>query len=228
MTTFTKSRTLIVIGICLSILLGCAGHQRTDSVRERIANAYGADRFSQVEQLQYTFNVKIGDKQIKRVWAWRPKANSVTFFGTADQGGHITYHRNIMKNQPSERLKKVDAWFINDQYWLLFPLHLVWDRNTKVQEDNGLHDLPLGKGQAKRITVTYPPAGGYTPGDVYELFIGSNNLLMQWVYRRSGAPEPTRMSTWEDHRNVGPLLISLNHRGPDENFRVWFTDVAIQ
>ena len=76
--------------------------------------------------------------------------------------------------------------------------------------------------------MAYPPTGGYTPGDVYELFIGSDDLLVQWIYRRGGAPKPTRMTTWENHRQVGPLIISMNHKGPDENFQVWFTDVAIQ
>ncbi len=34
------------------------------------------------------------------------------------------------------------------------------------------------------------------------------------------------MSTWEDHRRLGPLLMSLDHQGPD-GFRVWFSDVAL-
>ena len=51
--------------------------------------------------------------------------------------------------------------------------------------------------------------------------------LIQWVYRRGGSEKPTRIATWEDHRKVGPLTVSLNHQGEDQNFRVWFTTVGI-
>jgi hypothetical protein len=84
----------------------------------------------------------------------------------------------------------------------------------------------MGDGQARRIVVSYPPEGGYTPGDVYELFIDDDGLIAEWIYRRGGATTPTRMSTWEDHRRLGPLLVSLDHQGPD-GFRVWFSDVAL-
>ena len=76
--------------------------------------------------------------------------------------------------------------------------------------------------------VTYPPSVGYTPGDVYELFVGDDHRILQWVYRRGGALEPTRMATWEAHRTLGPLVVSLDHRVPDGTFRVWFTDVALR
>jgi hypothetical protein len=41
----------------------------------------------------------------------------------------------------------VDPAFINDQYWLLFPLHLSRDSRAKA-EGTGMHKLPLGKGSA--------------------------------------------------------------------------------
>ena len=51
---------------------------------------------------------------------------------------------------------------------------------------------------------------------------------MQWIYRKGGADTPTRMSTWEDHRRIGPVTLCLNHQGADESFAVWFTEVAVQ
>jgi hypothetical protein len=222
--------SLILTGIAASLLIsaGCAGRQPAGAVRERIANAYGVEEFNRINQLRYTFNAKIGDKRVVRSWLWQPAANRVTYFGPADQGGTVTYTRNTIAGQPSDEIKRVDAWFINDQYWLLFPLHLAWDRDTTIEADTTRHNLPIGKGEANRITVTYPPTGGYTPGDVYELYVGRDDMITQWIYRKGGSPEPTRISTWEDNRKVGPITISLNHKGPDENFRVWFTDVAVQ
>jgi hypothetical protein len=46
------------------------------------------------------------------------------------------------------------------------------------------------------------------------------------VYRRAGSEKPTRISTWDDYRKVGPLTLSLNRQGEDQNFRVWFTNVG--
>jgi hypothetical protein len=76
--------------------------------------------------------------------------------------------------------------------------------------------------------VTYPPAGGYTPGDVYELYLDDRFRLTQWVYRRGGSEKPSRITTWEDHRRVDALTFSLNHQGEDQNFRVWFTNVGVK
>jgi len=86
----------------------------------------------------------------------------------------------------------------------------------------------MGEGSAKCMVVTYPSTGGYTPGDVYELFLDNEYKLTHWVYRRGGSPEPTRITTWEDHRHVGPLTLSLMHQGAEGNFRLWFTNVGVK
>ena len=82
---------------------------------------------------------------------------------------------------------------------------LRWDDMATVVQ-TGTARLPIGDGQGRRIVVTYPAEGGYTPGDVYELFVGSDFRLMQWIYHKGGADTPTRMSTWEDHRRIGPVV----------------------
>src|SRR5262249_44642716 len=50
--------------------------------------------------------------------------------------------------------------FINDQYWLLLPLHVAWDRSATVT-DQGMNKLPLGNASADRVVVKYPPEGSY-------------------------------------------------------------------
>jgi hypothetical protein len=122
----------------------------------------------------------------------------------------------------------VDPWFVNDNYWLIFPLRLAWDQSATVAADASPAPLPIGTGQARRLVVRYPSNEGYTPGDVYELFIGASERIEQWIYRKGGDPQPTRITTWEDYRRVGPLTLSLDHRGPDGSFRVWFTDVGVR
>jgi hypothetical protein len=152
----------------------------------------------------------------------------VTFKGTPEQGGTVVYERAVLAGQPGEQIKKVDPWFVNDNYWLIFPLRLYWDQSATVVEDEAPVNVPIGSGKARRLVVTYPKTEGYTPGDVYELFIDNSGRISQWIYRKGGDPKPTRVTTWEDYRREGPLTLSLDHNSPDGSFRVWFTDVAVR
>ena len=219
----------LMVPLLTAGIMACAGHDKETqkmTVRQNIGNAYGVHHFSQIEQIQYEFNVKIGDKQIRRFWIWEPKLDRVTFKGMNYQEA-VSYHRSEIETTTSSALKKVDAWFINDNYWLLFPFHTAWDANTKV-EDIGRQKLPIGDGKARCVVVTFPATGGYTPGDVYEVYLDDDYRFLQWVYRRGGSKQATRIATWENHRQAGPIVISLNHQGKDENFRLWFTDVGVK
>jgi hypothetical protein len=221
--------TLALIATLIIGLNGCAGgdkQSQTTTIRQRIAQSYGFEYFGQIEQIQYTFNVRIGDKHARRFWIWEPKLDKVTFDGM-DYKDPITYYRKDLQTNPSTKLKSIDAWFINDNYWFLFPFHVAMDTQTKV-EDVGRKKLPMGDGDAACVVVTYPAEGGYTPGDVYELYLDENFRLTQWIYRRGGSETPTRIATWDDHRYLGPLVFALNHQGDDGNFRVWFTQVGVK
>ena len=221
---------VLILGIFLLLAnWGCAGRQRSESPRDQLAAAYGIDGFDQVEELRYTFNIKLPDRAISRTWSWEPKKDRVTFMGTADQGGTVTYDRStLLSGQASEQVKKIDPQFINDNYWLIFPLRLYWDHSATVTVDEAPANLPIGTGQAKRMVVQYPANEGYTPGDVYELFIDSSGRIAQWIHRKGGDPKPTRVTTWEDYRKVGPLTLSFDHMGQVGLIRMWFTDVAVR
>lgn len=224
-----RFRAIFLSSVALALLLaGCAGWQLSASPRDQLADAYGMKNFEQVEELRYTFNVQLPDRVIRRAWSWEPGKDRVTFRGTAEQGGTVEYERSILSGQADPSVKRVDAWFINDNYWLIFPLRLAWDQSATVSEDSAPAALPMGAGQARRLVVRYPSNEGYTPGDVYELFVGASGRIVQWIYRKGGDPRPTRITTWEDDRQVGPLTLALDHRGPDGSFRVWFTDVAVR
>ncbi len=204
------------------------GDHDTHPRREQLARAYGIEAFTQVEEIRYTFNAKIGERVISRRWSWMPQIDQVVFLGTEEQGGTVAYDRAGLSPRSSELIRKVDPWFINDNYWLIFPLRLYWDRSATVTAEEAPALLPIGTGRAKRLVVRYPSNEGYTPGDIYELFVDKSDRIVQWIYRKGGEPTPTRIATWEDYRRAGPLTLALDHRGADEGFRVWFTDVAVR
>jgi hypothetical protein len=227
--TCRSRRTLFFLSSLVPVLLwGCAGMQPSESPRVQLAEAYGVKNFDEVEEIRYTFNAKLPDRVVRRSWAWEPKADRVTFKGTAEQGGTTTYERHVLAGQASDTVKKIDPQFVNDNYWLIFPLRLWWDQSAMVTADEAPISLPIGTGRAKRLVVKYPAGEGYTPGDVYELFIDDSGRIVQWVYRKGGDPKPTRITTWEGYQQVGPLILSLDHQSADGSFRVWFTDVAVR
>ncbi len=214
----------------LLVLAATSWAQNRPPISEQIAKTYGLDSFSQIEQIRYTFNIP--ERNLSRTWVWEPKTDQVSYEGKdkAGQPVKVTYRRSQLSTQPTVVKDEIDSAFINDQYWLLFPFHLVWDSSAKVEE-TGMHTLLLGKGSARRVVVTYPSEGGYTPGDTWELFVGPDNRIQEWVWHRGGSAEPTGVWSWEDYKRAGPLLFSLNHpgRGMDgKPLRVFFTDVAVK
>ena len=224
-----RTRVLAIVLMLISVV-ACTGFKsqsRHADIRRTVAAAYGVQYFEKVEQIRYTFNVQIGDRRISRSWIWQPQSDQVTFTSGSTSEPTQYSRKELKKAAAGDRLEKIDKWFINDNYWLIFPLRVAWDHTVQV-EDSGRKALPMGTGSAQCMKVTFPDKGGYTPGDVYELYLDDAFRVTHWVYRRAGAAEPTRITTWEDHRSIGPLIIALDHRGSDQNFRVWFTDVAIK
>ena len=223
----TRMILTVLLGLIGIAAAGCASHAppAQDDIRHQVARQYGLEAFDQVEALRFTFNAQVGAKQVRRAWVWNPTTGQVTFWADSQAAGR-TFNHPLPTDTTDPALRELDAKFVNDRYWLLFPLHLAWDRSAVVEE-RGRAPRPLGAGQARLIEVRYPPTGGYTPGDVYELFIGRDGRIAEWVYHRGGDAQPTRLSTWEDHRRIGPLLVARDHRGP-EGFRVWFSDLALK
>ena len=222
-------RVLFVVGLIVSLAMAvpAPAAQKDSDPRAQLAAAYGVKNFNLVEELRYTFNVQLPDRTISRSWSWEPKKDRVTFKGTPDQGGTVTYDRATLASA-SEQVKKVDPQFVNDNYWLIFPLRLYWDNAAFVTAYQAPAKLPIGSGESRRLVVKYPDNEGYTPGDVYELFVDKSYRIVQWIYRKGGDRTPTRVTTWEDYRKAGPLTLALDHKSADGKFRVWFTDVAVR
>ncbi|MEJ5360371.1 MAG: hypothetical protein WHT06_17080 [Desulfobacterales bacterium] len=218
-----------ILFAALTALLLDAPPSPAGDLRAAIARGSGLAAFDAIEEIAYTFHVKLPEREVSRSWVWAPAADRVTFRPTGDPAGELTYERGALASGSApERARAADPAFVNDNYWLLFPLRLTWDLSARLVEEPAPAALPIGSGRARRVVVTYPADEGYTPGDVYELFLDAEGRILQWVYRKAGSASPTRVTTWEDWRPAGPLVLSLDRRGADGLFRVWFTDVAVR
>jgi len=209
--------------------------QSRPPIAEQMAKTYGLDSWGQIEGLRYTFNLDIPALKLNLVqtWEWEPKTGKVTYEGKDKVGKpvKVTYQRSQLSSQPANVKDQIEPAFVNDQYWLIFPFHVVWDSSPDVQ-DKGMQKLPIGKGSAKLVVVKYPQeAGGYTPGDTWELYVGSDNRVEEFVFHHGGNAKPSVViATWTGYKHAGPLLISIEHRGTADGkpLHLFFSDVSVK
>jgi hypothetical protein len=229
-----KSRIPLIAVASVAVLCSApaALAQQRPAIADQIAKTYGIDSFDQVEALRYTFNLDAGPFKLSRSWVWEPKTGQISYEGK-DQAGHpvkVTYTRSQLASQSALVKDEIDPAFLNDQYSLLFQFHLVWDGGTTV-EDAGMQKLPLGKGSARKVVTKYPSDGGYTPGDTWALYVGADGRIRELEFHHGGSAKPsTFIAAYTDHRMVGPLLLSLDHRGTADGkpARVFFSKVAVK
>jgi hypothetical protein len=217
---------LIAALFCTNVFSGAQGNGVT--LGRALARRYGVQSFDSLSSISYTFNVKRGALAVSREWTWKPKSNEVTFKGivTAPNDSTVTYSRGMVSTDSV--LKKIDAWFINDQYWLLFPLHLQWDDAIVLTENENIA-MPVSGKPATQLIVQFPPSIGYTPEDKFILYIDQTDTIREWSYFHGGKGEkPTLSAQWLDYKPFGPLLLSLDRPFGNDAGRVWFTNVVIK
>lgn len=222
--------TLSLFFSCLPLsgcsLIGKLKNPPVNAEARKIATAYGIGNFSRIEAIRYTCNIQIRDRLIQRNWIWEPEKNWVTYKGNNAKGEQTEFTYSRSEKDSAVFDARVDRWFANDQHWLLFPFHLEWDGAEIISD--GAHPLPIPPGYAGRLIVKYPWENPYNAGDIYEIYYGPDYMIRQWLYRKGGSEKATRITTWEEHANAGPILVCLRHEGSLSTFRLWFSDVAVR
>ena len=178
-----------------------AGHSAT--LADTVLAKYGFEAFKRAEEIRFTFNASVLGMGPSHTWIWKPKSDSVVF---VDEG--IAWSRKSM----GDKEKKLDKSFVNDMYWLTFPLHLGLDKGIRIEIDSQATVSPVKGEMLRRIVVSYTQPAGYTPGDSYELFAAPDGLIKEWVYHRDGKKRGFKW-TWEDHASFGGILFSRKHEG---------------
>lgn len=235
MTALRRSMTILCVFSGVLVLASTSGAQTRLPIVEQLAKTYGIDSYDQIEAIRYTFNLELPALHLtlSRTWTWEPKTGQVTY-ETKDKDGKpvkVSYVRSQINTAPANVKDEIEPAFVNDNYWFIFPFHAYWDTSAVVT-DKGMQQLPLGKGSAKLVSVKYPAeVGGYTPGDTWDLFVGSDGRVKEFTYHRGGPKKPSLLSTtWAGYKKAGPLLVSTDHRGTADGkpARVFFSNVAVK
>jgi hypothetical protein len=235
MTKLRRSMTICSLFLGVVVLAATSEAQTRPPIAEKLAKTYGLDSFGQLDAIRYTFNLELPDLKVNlsRTWTWEPKTGQVTY-ESKDKDGKpvkVTYVRSQVNSAPANVKDEIEPAFVNDNYWFIFPFHVYWDTSASVQEKDN-QKLPLGKGTAKLVSVKYPAeAGGYTPGDTWDLYVGSDGRVEQFIYHRGGPKKPSNVTTtWAGYKKAGPLVISTEHRGTADGkpAHIFFSNVAFK
>jgi hypothetical protein len=208
--------------------------QTRPPILEQVAKTYGLDSYGKVEAIRYTWNGEItGLFKASHVWEWEPKTGKVSYEGKDKDGKPVkaTFVLSQLNSAPDDVKNQIAPSFVNDNYWLLFPFHAYWDISATVT-DKGMQKLPIGTGSADLVSVKYPAeAGGYTPGDTWDLYVGPDKRVQAFVYHRGGPKPPSLViATWTGYKKAGPLLFSTEHRGTADGkpLHIFISDVSVK
>ena len=232
-----NARCLTLMGLLLCAVLVLAPNswaQQRPPILEQVAKTYGLDSWDKIEVVRYTWNVDIpGLFKASHTWEWEPKTGKITFEGTDKDGKpvKVTYDSSQLSSQSDQVKNEVEPSFVNDNYWAIFPIHAYWDKSATVT-DQGMKKLPIGSGSATLVSVKYPAeAGGYTPGDTWDLYVGKDDRVQAMVYHRGGPKKPSLVTaSWTGYKKAGPLLFSTEHRGTADGkpLHIFLSDVAVK
>lgn len=211
-----------IVLLSLFAILSCNQPPAEKKIGNEIAVANGVDNFNKVEMLEFTFNVQRDTaKAASRHWQWFPKSNEVVFI---TDSGNTRFKRSDTSTQ---NVKSLNAKFTNDEYWLIYPFHLKWDNGFDMR-DSSMQMAPISGKSMHKITTKYNDKDGYTPGDMYDVFVDDKNRIQEWAYHRTGSPEPSLVTTWEDYKDFNGLQLSQEHKTKDGKFHLWLSNIVVK
>src|SRR5713226_4480895 len=138
MTKSTRSATILMLSLGMLLLAGTSRAQTRPPIVEQLAKTYGLDSYGQVEAIRYTFNLELPALKVSlsRTWTWEPKTGQVKY-ESKDKDGKpvkVTYNRSQINSASANVKDEIEPAFVNDNYWVIFPLHVYWDTSANVEE----------------------------------------------------------------------------------------------
>jgi len=187
---------------------------------EKIANHYGFQNWKTISEINYTFNVKRGEKTSFRSWVWNPKTGNVKMITAKDI---IQYNRKSIDSLS----QNTDKAFINDKFWLLAPFNLVTDSGVTFTEKQQVI-APISGDTLNLLTAVYGNEGGYTPGDAYDLYFDKSYTIKEWSFRKGNQKEVNFSTTWENEETFSNITLSKTRKDSIGFFSIYFTDISVK
>jgi hypothetical protein len=211
--TFLSSAAFcIAVAVLLSTHLSAEPSADATGIIDSIALAAGMSDLSSIREIGFTYYAKSFSGKAWRRWQWFPQTDEVIFTGKNPKGKKetVTYSRKSLadssKNSP---VHTVDAWFVNDIYWLLFPYFLKNDPLKRAVRKNSVV-MPLSGKWATGIRVEYYKPDPRRPGATFELYVDTTYRIKEWTVYLYESRRAVTVNKWGSYRKAGPFLVSFS------------------
>lgn len=207
-----RSSSLLSLLLLVSVPVSLAAADDARTLAQRVAEAAGLSAWSAIDTLHFSFTHHPSDTT--RRYRWRVDEGLVTV--QIDDAEVEIPADGPRGDDPGEQEVQAHKAFVNDSYWLLFPLQVVWDPSVALRrkEAGPIPQWP-DLGPATPLVVEYPDSGGYTPGDTYVLYIGAEDRPLAWAYHPGGQEEAKFVISWQDWQPVAGLQVPTRFTTPD-------------
>jgi len=219
----------MLIGLCpLAMLAVAAAADDAVDHRAKLAAAYHADRWADVDAVRFIYNLEQGERRIARSWVWEPKTNRITFRDSLRDPTPVTFDRDELTADSPERLRQLDALFDADSLRLLLPMLIATTDGLTI--DNGGYKLaPLGRIVARELIVTFPDDHPFHPGRQFKLYVDEAHRINQWsVVPAENDDGAVRSAIWVSDEQAGPVVFCSRYRNNGAKFHLWYADVAVK
>lgn len=219
-----------------------SGNVDGEALAKEVHEAAGAPALSSIAMVSFRFVVERGDELVfeaKHTWDRLGRRDRVRWMGS--QGRKIdalvsldTKRAQVWvdgvaaSREQSEALQaKAYGRWVNDVYWLFFPLKLMDPGVIKTREQDRVLN-----GHTYRILRLNFLNVGLTPGDVYWLFITEAGEVARWEMSLQGQEAPARGGDFTRIQRVGPLRLGTEYVGdrftkkPETRIRLLDVEVA--
>jgi hypothetical protein len=198
---------------------GAQKEEITLNFLQKVAHAHGFENWNAVNELKFTFAVHRDSSYFERRWHWNVKDEWVTRYIGKDSI-QISLKDNTYD-------KQVHQAYINDTYWLLFPFHLQWTEDYEWEISEHIPS-PIDAQNSTEISIKFNDLGGYTPGDLYKLYVNDEYLIQEWAFYSGGSETPNLLNKWEAYNDFKGVKISQSRPNEDQSFRIELNDIEIK
>src|SRR5260370_10296868 len=126
MTKLGRSTMIRCLFFGVLVFAATSWAQTRPRIAEQIAKTYGVDSFAKIEAIRYTFNAQLPGGNLSRSWVWQPTTAQISYEGKDKDGKpvKVSYVQSQLNGEPANVKDEIDPAFLNDQYNLLFRLHV--------------------------------------------------------------------------------------------------------
>ena len=110
-------------------------------------------------------------------------------------------------------------------------MHAYWDISATVTDQRHAKTTDWQRVGQTGFSEVSRGGGRLHTGDTWDLYVGKDNRVQQFIYHRGG-PKPPRLVTasWTGYKKAGPLLFSTEHRGTADGkpLHIFLTGVSVK